>query len=273
MRFLALLLVFVTVAASGPISITGQILAYQDGFVFFTNGDGFRVAPDLKILNDATKAPSTDVPRPRVYARAVFDASGTVTELDLSRAPLPIEPLTDVVSKFAVTASPIYPNPELVPKTTEMSTAPQNAGSAAGSGRPVLVTITVEVPPLTPPGASIYIATDASGWNPEAIQMERIDALHYRVTQRFAAGTIFRYLYTRGSLQAEERAQNGLDRDPRVLDVPDADVRGVNDTVYNWADSLSGGITSQPNAIPTPYNPAPFPNLPTGFPTPHPAAR
>src|SRR6202030_2314985 len=98
--FLALLLVFVTVAATnaatGAISITGQILAYQDGFVFFTNGDGFRVAPDLKILNDATKAPSTDVPRPRIYARAVFDANGTVTELDLSRAPLPLEPLSDV---------------------------------------------------------------------------------------------------------------------------------------------------------------------------------
>ncbi|MEO9263422.1 MAG: hypothetical protein ABI282_04965 [Candidatus Baltobacteraceae bacterium] len=271
-RAMALLLVLATVAASGDMALTGQLLAYQDGFVFFTNGAGFRVAPGVKILDIATKGPSADLPRPRIYARAVFDSAGAVTELDLSRAPLPIEPLSDAIAKYSVQQSPSYPNPDLIPKPSDLKGAP-NAGSIAGSGRPVLVVITVQVPVLTPPAAGVYITTDTSGWNPQAIQMDRIDALHFRITRRIASGTILRYLYTRGALQSEERAANGLDRSPRLLAVTDADVRAVNDTVYNWADTLTGSQSVQPNTIPTPYNPAPFPNLPTGMPTPHPARR
>ncbi len=39
-------------AASSPIVVSGQLLAYQDGFVFFTTGDGFRVAHDV-VIHDA----------------------------------------------------------------------------------------------------------------------------------------------------------------------------------------------------------------------------
>lgn len=271
-RAFALLLIFATVAAAAGESMTGQLLAYQDGFVFFTNGAGFRVASDVKILDDATKTPSSDIPRPRIYARAVFDATGAVAELDLSRVALPIEALAGVAATYAVQKTPTYPNPELVPKPSDIGGAP-NAGSIAGSGKPVLVVITVLVPPLTPPAARVYITTDASGWNPQAIQMDRIDALHFRITRRIASGTVLAYFYTRGSLQSEERAQNGLERTPRRLAVTDADVRAVNDTVYNWADTVAGTQNVQPNSIPTPYNPAPFPNLPSGFPTPHPGTR
>jgi hypothetical protein len=256
-----------TLAASGEVSITGQLLAYQDGFVFFTSGAGFRVAPDIKILDYVTQKPATRAPGPRAYAKAVFDAAGSVTELDLSQAPLPLEPLPDDVAKFAVAASTPYPNPELAQSGPAVA---EGEGSSTGSGRPVLVVVTVEVPPLTPPSARIYMTTDTSGWNPQAIPMDRIDALHYRIMRRIAAGSIFHYLYTRGSLQTEERAENGLLRDARKLVVTDADVRAVNDTVFSWTDALTGGQSGQPNAIPTPYNPAPFPNLPAGFPTPHP---
>ncbi len=271
MRLVIVLLAFVMVAASAPATLTGQLLAYQDGFVFFTNGAGFRVAPSIKILDDATKTPTNEVPRARLYARAVFDPSGSVTELDLSRDPLPIEPLSAAVAQYSVQKTPTYPNPELVPKPSDV--ADSNAGSIAGSGKPVLVVVTVQVPALTPPAATVYITDDSSGWNPQAIQMDRIDALHFRITRRIAAGTILRYLYTRGSLQSEERAQNGLDRTPRRLAVTEADVRAVNDTVYAWADTIGGNQNIAPNSIPTPYNPAPFPNLPAGFPTPHPASR
>ncbi len=38
--------------------------------------------------------------------------------------------------------------------------------------------------------AQIYIATDVSGWNPQAIMMDRIDALHFVAIQRMASGTV-----------------------------------------------------------------------------------
>ena len=270
LRVVAACLVFAAVAASGPASMTGQLLAYQDGFVFFTNGAGFRVEPGVKVLNDVVKTPATEVPRARLYARAIFDNAGAVAELDLSHAPLPIEPLTPQIEAFSVQQSPTYPNPDLAPHPSSYSGT--TGGSIAGTGKPVLVVVTVQVPPLTPPAAQIYITTDSSGWNPQAIQMDRIDALHFRITRKLAAGTVLNYLYTRGSFQSQERAQNGLQRDPRHLIITDADVRAVNDTVYNWADAITGSQSAQPNAIPTPYNPAPFPNLPAGYPTPHPRA-
>jgi hypothetical protein len=255
-------------AANAPVAMTGQLLAYQNGFVFFTTGDGFRVSPSVKILDIKTQQPTSEIPRARGYARAVFDESGAVAELDLSKAALPFSTPPEA-RKFAVTASPFYPNPELVPQGAP-SNLPAGAGSIAGSGRPVLVTITVQVPPATPATASIYMATDTSGWNAQAIQLDRVDALHFRISRRIASGTVLHYFYTRGSLQSEEVAENGLSRAPRAMVLGDADVRAVNDVVYGWADATTYGQASQPDAIPTPYNPAPFPNLPAGEPTPHP---
>jgi hypothetical protein len=86
--------------------------------------------------------------------------------------------------------------------------------------------------------------------------------LHFRVTQRINSGTILRYYYTRGSQQSEERAANGLDRAPRRVVISDADVRAISDVVYYWADQIGGLQQPQPNTLPTPYNPVPFPNLP-----------
>lgn len=256
-----------TVAATPSLVVTGQLLAYQDGFVFFTTGDGFRLAPGVAIRDAAGTGPATFVPAPRIWARAHFDPNGTVTELDLSRAPLPPEGTFADVARFAIALSSPIPNPDLLPATP----APGHtlAPTQHFSGKPVLVTFTVQVPPNTPFGASVYITTDASGWNAQAIPMDRTDTLHYQITRRLNSGTIFRYLYDRGSFQSEEVAQNGLQRPPRELVVTDADVRAVRDTVYAWVDSTLGNANGQqPSGLPTPYNPAPFPNLPSGFPTP-----
>jgi len=268
-RTLALMLAaLMLVGAVDAPSLTGQILAYQGGYIFFTTGDGFHVSPTVEILDDKTREKSTRMPAVRAFARAIFNTAGQVVEIDLSKAPLPIEPLPDDIAPFAVTASSPYPNPDLAAPGAN-STIP---GMHSFSGKLVLLTITVQIPPQTPPGAQVFITTDQSSWNPEEIQMTRIDALHFRVVRRIASGTILHYLYTRGSLQTEERGENGLDRDPHQLIVTDADVRSINDVVYNWADLLPGNNSQQiqPGVIPTPYNPAPFPNLPQGFPTPHP---
>ncbi len=269
---IAVAVLAIALVAAGPsIVVSGQLLAYQDGFVFFTTGDGFRVAPDVAIRDAKTGAATALAPAPRIWARATFDAAGTVTELELSRAPLPPEGNFADVQRFAVAISSPVPNPDLL-RAVE-TPAPGESGSPviSYSGRPVLVTFIVQVPPNTPFTSSVYISTDQSGWNAQAIAMSRVDGLHYEISRRYPSGTIFRYLYDRGSFQSKEVAQNGLDREPRKFTVPDADVRIVYDTVYAWNDTVPGGVNQgQPQIMPTPYNPAPFPNLPASYPPPEP---
>jgi hypothetical protein len=267
-RLAAVFCSLLLLAAGAPVTITGQLLAYQDGFVFFTTGDGFRLAPNVAILDDRTRLPVKASPQARQYARAVFNDAGQVVEIDLSQKPFPIGPLPDAAQAFAVTASTPFPNPEL-------AEAPPSSTSANGvkqtfSGKLVLVRFLVEVPPSTPISAQIFVTTDESGWNPQAIEMDRIDALHFSVTRRIASGTILHFLYTRGSLQTEERGPDGLSMKPRLIVVYDSDTNSTNSVVAQWADANSNGLLNQPSVFPTPYNPAPFPNLPNGQRTPHP---
>lgn len=249
--------------SGATIATTGQLLAYQQGFLFFTTGDGFRVSPNVAIINNVTHRPTKEIPRPRLYARAVFNPQGVITEIDLSKVLLPAENIGNV-GKFAVALSSPVPNPDLIAATPNA-----NNYLAKYSGKLVLVSFTVQVPPNTPPNAQVYISTASSSWNPQAIPMQRIDILHFQIVERLRSGTILRYVYTRGSLQSIEVGQNGLSRPPRVTEITDADARAIRDIVFNWADTSAGNQSSQPNAIPTPYNPVPFPNLPPGAPTPH----
>jgi hypothetical protein len=264
-------LAVVLLAANASVVVTGQLLAFQDGFVFFTTGDGFRVAPNLVVRDAKTGGATAIHPAPRVWARATFDASGTVTELDLSRTPLPPEGNFADVTRFAVALSSPVPNPDLLKAVETPEPGSSVASVESFSGKPVLVTFIVQVPPNTPFTSSIYITTDNSGWNAQAVPMDRVDGLHYEITRRYNSGTIFRYLYDRGTLQSQEVAQNGLQRTPRLLVVENADVLTMHDVVYAWQDSVGGGVQqAQPQIMPTPYNPAPFPNLPTGLPPPQP---
>jgi len=268
MRLGALVCVLLLLAAGEPVTVTGQLLAYQDGYIFFTTGDGFRVAPNVAILNEQTKEPSKQLPGPRDYARAVFNDAGQVVEIDLSDKPYPLEPLSDAAQAFVVTASSPYPNPELgAPAQTTANGVPQTF-----TGRMVLVKFEVQVPPTTPLNAEVYIATDVSGWNPQAIEMDRVDALHFVVVRRMASGTILHYFYTRGTMQTEEVGPNGLSIKPRELIVSDADTNSTNSVVAAWADTNRPNFLQQPSVFPTPYNPAPFPNLPHGVRTPAPNA-
>lgn len=222
---------------------SGQILDDRSGFVFFTTGDGFRVAPGAKVTAIGG-GPTTLVPRTRVYAKATFDTgTGAVTQLALSAAKLPEDANYANVKAFAVALSTPYPNPDLALK-------------GGFSGRAVFVTFLVEVPSRTPFSDPIFIATDASGWSPTAVRMDRVDANHYRVSDNFASGTKLLYRYTRGSWNASERDQHGQQVTHEIT-IGNGDTRTIRDDVTEWGDQ-DQFAPDLGNSIPTPFNPVPF---------------
>jgi hypothetical protein len=247
--------------AGTRLTFSGQILDERAGFLFFTTGDGFRLAPNVKVDDATTGGPTALAPVTRTYARATFDASGSVIEIGLSRRKLPDDATFDeakvalIHNDYHVALSPDQPNPEL------------GGGPAAGAtaatgftGGNVRVIFLVEVPPKTPFGDQVYIATDKSGWSATAIRMDRVDALHYRVAIDQPSGAKLYYKYTRGSWRSAERGDNGIEGKPRLLTVENLDVQTKKDTVASWGDEdqfapdLGGGV-------PTPFNPIPF-NVP-----------
>ncbi|MGH7728730.1 MAG: hypothetical protein ACREM2_08070 [Vulcanimicrobiaceae bacterium] len=228
------------------VRFSGQLLDFRDGFAFFTTGDAFRLAQNVAIDAAQSGKPTSEVPATGAYARADFDAAtGQIVELDLSSTPLAPEASYEAVKGFAVALSPPLPNPDL--------------GAKPGfDGKPVLVTFTVRVPPKTPFAATVYLATDASGWSATAVEMNRVDALHYRVTRRFPSGTILLYRYTLGSWRSAEVDAKGLERTPRRLVVRNLDVQEENDAVDYWGSS-DPFAPDLGVGVPTPFNPVPFP--------------
>jgi hypothetical protein len=130
-------------------------------------------------------------------------------------------------------------------------------------GKRVTVTFSIQVPPSTAVNDLVFMTTDQSGWNPQAYRLERVDALHYRTTLRLLSGTILKYLFDRGSAQSIQRGEDGLEPSPYTLCVGDSDAQAIGKVVYRWGDEGSSGNLPVPQTMPTPYNPAPFPNLPT----------
>lgn len=236
-------------AAQGPV-VTAQLLDYEKGFVFFTTGDGFRVAPDAAIVNGPALA--------RRYARVTFDASGTVTKIEVSKTKLPADGDLSALHRYAIALSPPQPNPDLAQPIGAL-----NRCSRTRAGRMVALSITVQVPPTTGLTENVYMTSDQSGWNYQAYRLDRIDALHYRTELRLLSGTQMHVLFDRGSAQSVQVQENGIDQEPYMLCIGDEDAQAFTRTVYRWADENSGnGIQAVPQAMPTPYNPAPFPNLP-----------
>jgi hypothetical protein len=114
--------------------------------------------------------------------------------------------------------------------------------------------------------------------------MDRIDGQRYRAIRRFASGTRFFYRVTRGSWNSAERDQAGLEPPAHMYFTKEVDAQSATTTVYSWSDDR-GNVPQQaaPGAIPTPFNPNPFPpggifppsraTPPGGFPTPRPPAQ
>ena len=241
--------------------VTAQLLDYEKGYVFLTTGDGFRVSPNVTLVDLASGGELRQPPQARQYARITFDESGTVTKLEISRLKLPAEGDLAAIRRFAVALSTPQPNPEIAARET-------TGCSHTIPGRRVKVTFNVQVPPTTALTDNVYMTTDQSGWSAQAYRLDRTDALHYRMQVTFSSGTILHYLFDRGSTQSMQLAENGIEQTPFLLCIGDSDVQSVGPKVYHWGDETIGGALPVPQAMPTPYNPAPFPNLPTPQPKP-----
>ncbi len=251
------------------VRFTGQLLDVRNGYVYFTTGDAFKLASPLRLADYDTGKPTTLQPRAKLFARAILDpATKQVVELDLTPKHLALD------AAYAAVAQPLT----ATKPTTQ--TAPEIVGIPV-TGKEVAVAFVVTVPPTTPLNSDVYISTDASGWNPQAIKMDRIDGQRYRAVRRFASGTKFAYRVTRGSWNSVELGEDGLQAPPHQYFTREVDAQEARVTVFAWSDDR-GNVpqAAQPGAVPTPFNPNPFPpggifpaprvTPPGGFPTSRP---
>jgi len=255
--------------APALITFSGQLLDLRNGYVYFTTADAFKASPALRLVDFDTGGPTTLVPGPRIYARATLDpTSGAIVELALTKRHL----ATNAAYQQAYALAHAF-----VVAGTPTVAAPELNNQVRVTGRRVAVTFYVQVPPTTPLSDSVYITTDASGWVANAMKMDRIDALHYRLTRAYASGTKFAYRYTRGSWTSVEVGEDGLQDDPHQFFVPEVDAKRLTDVVYRWSDQNPTQPQVGPDSIPTPFNPNPFGGLPTtvrpGIPQPTPTPR
>jgi hypothetical protein len=254
------------------VRFTGQLLDVRNGYVYFTTGDAFKLAAAPRIADFENGGPTSLQPRPKLFARAIIDPSTKqVVELDLTTRRLPLD------LGYASVAQP------LTATRPATDRAPEIVGIPA-TGKEVAVAFVVTVPPTTPINANVYISTDASGWNPQAIKMDRIDGQRYRAVRRFASGTKFAFRVTRGSWNAVELGEDGLQATPHQYYTKEVDAQEARVNVFAWSDDRSNAPqAAQPGAVPTPYNPNPFPaggiapaphaTPPGGFPTPRPPSQ
>ena len=235
-------------AAAATTQVAAQLVSYEKGYVLLTGGEVFKTAPNLALL-DAAGAPAKSIPKPRLgdFVRLTFDESGVITEMAIGNVPFaPVTPLA-AVARFSLLAPPPQPTgPTLTQQRNER----------------VRVAFVVQVPTTTLPGDDIYMQTGETGWNPLAIRLDRIDTQHFRVVLDVPLGSPFRYLYTRGNSQSVEHGANGLQRPPRALLVRDLTLHVVQDKVEHWGDEAGNSTLSSPQTTPSPFNPAPYPNLP-----------
>ena len=238
---------------------TGQLLDVRSGYVYYSTGDAFKLAASSVVDDYDTGKPLTASPAAKMFARAIFDpATKQVVRLDVTRRRLPQD------SAFAPVAQEMTATKAVVERAPEIVGVPV-------TGKEVAVAFVVTVPATTPLNANVYISTDASGWNPQAIKMDRIDARRYRAVRRFASGTKFAFRVTRGDWNTVELGPDGLQAPPHQYFTKEVDAQEAVVTVYSWTDNRTGSPSiAQPGAVPTPYNPNPFPPglYPHGGPTP-----
>jgi hypothetical protein len=245
------------------ITYTGQLLDVRNGYVYFTTGDAFAAADPLKIVTYETGTVTTVQPVAKMYAKATFDATThKIVQLAITSKRVPVTESTSALIGYAVQKS-------------QTTAASELAGGARITGRPVAVVFEVNAPPTTNITDQLYISTDAGGWNPLEIKLDRVDAYRYRAQRTYASGTKFSFRVTRGSWNSVERGEDGLDSAPHQFVVREVDSLAARVTVYHWSDENPAHPQAGPESIPTPYNSNPFGGGPGGIsvpqiPTPQP---
>jgi hypothetical protein len=208
---------------------SGQVLDVERGYIVFSTGAALRLAPDAMFTDLATGQSRNAAITPGQYAEVTFDPNGLVTAVSVSDAPIPTtNPMEDVPRAYIVQATAAYPNPDLIP--------PANLYPVSKLSATERVTITVDVPPQTPFSDDVYMATETSGWNPQAVKLQRIDGRRFRVSMDVSPGTHFRYLFTRGSWASVESDAAGLRRTARTLNAQGGVSLVVDDTIRRWVD-------------------------------------
>ena len=218
-----------TAATTAAGEYTGQVLDVERGYIVFATGDALRLAPDATFTDAVTGKPHDASVQPGQYAGVTLNQTGVVTLIRIADDPIASgKSETEIPRQFVVQATPAFGNPDLIPPPTRLPVSKLSPTER--------VTITVGVPPQTPFADDVYISTDTSGWNPQAVKMQRIDGRHFRVSMDVLPGSQFRYLFTRGSWPTVESDAAGLRRSPRRLNAEGAISLTVDATVQRWVD-------------------------------------
>ena len=90
----------------------------------------------------------------------------------------------------------------------------------------------------------------------------KIQCVIDRLPFRIADGTVHDYDVGSVLVRIGDRTR------PTQCIFGDEDAQTFTKTIYHWADQQAGASLPVPQSMPTPYNPAPFPNLPTPQPRP-----
>lgn len=100
------------------------------------------------------------------------------------------------------------------------------------------VTFLVHVPPATPSGSAIYLASSLGGWDPAppAALLTEVSPLVYRLALTLPVGTALAYKFTRGSWATIEKGDGGVEVPNREYLVTGTATLEL--TVLTWADML-----------------------------------
>lgn len=230
------------------LDIVVQLLVLQPGGAVLTDGAAYRVAPDVAIV-DAKSGKPIATPLPGTVVRLSFDAAGVIHTIAGGVAKDQLAADRAAIAGFAVLpASQGSPEP--------------SSGYTGFNLKRVMVTFTVRVPATTHPGDQVYLTDSELRWNPVGIRMDRIDLLRYRAVVALPSGADFHYLYTRGNGQTIELGAKGIQRKVRTIEPAGLEPLKQDDVVERWGDEVGNTLLPAPHASPTPFNPAPYPNVP-----------
>jgi len=105
---------------------------------------------------------------------------------------------------------------------------------AAPEAKEVTITIVVTIPPSTPTGSDIFLATERSSYSPAEIRMDQLDARRYRLLLPLQEGGRLAFRVTRGTFSTIERDVKGRLPAPHIVTGHTGAIYNI--TVQAWSD-------------------------------------